>query len=40
VLVTFMALGAGVEVLIRLLVRRRRAKRAEAMPRRDEGEER
>lgn len=40
VLVTFMALGAGVEVLIRLLVRRRRAKRAEAAPRRDEGEER
>lgn len=32
VLVTFMALGAGVEVLVRLLVRRRRARRAGTGP--------
>lgn len=30
VLLTFMLLGAGVEELVRLLVRRRRAKRADA----------
>src|SRR3989304_2649138 len=33
VLVTFMALGAGVEVLIRLLLRRKRSKRGGRRPR-------
>ena len=33
VLVTFIALGAGVDELVRVLIRRRRAKRAEAVRR-------
>jgi len=40
VLVTFMALGAGVEVLIRLLLRRKRSKRVGSLPRPDGGEDR
>ncbi|MEX0825218.1 MAG: LapA family protein [Acidimicrobiia bacterium] len=33
VLITFMILGAGVDELVRVLVRRRHSKRAAAMPR-------
>ena len=33
VLMTFMLLGAGVDELVRVLVRRRRSKKAAAMPR-------
>ncbi|OFW66914.1 MAG: hypothetical protein A2Z12_01075 [Actinobacteria bacterium RBG_16_68_21] len=40
VLLTFMALGAGVEFLIRLLVRRKRTKRAERTSLQDGSEDR
>jgi uncharacterized integral membrane protein len=39
VLLTFMLVGAGVEELIRLLVRRKRTKRTAASYRQDEGED-